>query len=152
MADDAATQSTSAWPLPKFYFQVQWGSQIMSFQEVSGLDIETQAIEFRAGNSPDFAVTQMPGVKKYTNVTMKKGVFVSDNKFWDWYSEIKMNTVKRSTVTISLLDETGAATMVWVLANAWPAKITGSNLDSNANEVAIESIEIAHQGISIESR
>ena len=83
---------------------------------------------------------------------MKKGVFVSDNKFWDWYSEIKMNTVKRSTVTISLLDETGAATMVWVLANAWPAKITGSNLDSNANEMPIESIEIAHEGISIESR
>uniref|UniRef100_A0A486XPI5 Phage tail protein n=1 Tax=Rheinheimera sp. BAL341 TaxID=1708203 RepID=A0A486XPI5_9GAMM len=64
-----------------------------------------------------------------------------------------MNTVKRVPVTISLLDETGAAaTMVWVLANAWPAKITGSNLDSDANEVAIESIEIAHEGISINNR
>jgi phage tail-like protein len=149
MADDGSAQSTSVWPLPKFYFQVKWDSEELSFQEVSGLDIEAQPIEYRHGNSKEFSTIKMPGIQKSGNITMKKGIFKSDNKFWDWFSEIKMNTIKRVPVTISLLDETGAATMVWTVKNAWPAKITGTDLKSDSNEVAIESIEIAHEGITI---
>jgi phage tail-like protein len=149
MADDGSAQSTTVWPLPKFYFQVKWDAEVMSFQEVSGLGIESQAIEYRHGDSPEFSVIKMPGIKKTGNVTMKKGVFKSDNKFWDWFNQIKMNTIKRLPVTISLLDEAGAPTMVWTLANAWPAKITGTDLKSNGNEVAIESIEIVHEGLTI---
>ena len=70
---------------------------------------------------------------------------------WEWFNEIKMNTIKRVPVTISLLDETGAGTMVWTLANAWPTKITGTDLKSDGNEVAIETIEIVHEGITIEN-
>jgi phage tail-like protein len=151
MADDGSAQSTSVWPLPKFHFQVKWDSEVMSFQEVSGLDIEAQPIEYRSGDSPEFSTIKMPGIKKSGNVTMKKGVFKSDNKFWDWFSQIKMNTVKRIPVTISLLDEEGSATMVWSLANAWPTKLTGTDLKSDGNEVAIETIEIAHEGITIEN-
>jgi len=149
MADDGSAQSTTVWPLPKFYFQVKWGDQEMSFQEVSGLDMEAQPIEYRHGDSKVFSVIKMPGIKKTGNVTMKKGVFKSDNKFWDWFSQIKMNTIKRLPVTISLLDEGGAPTMVWTLANAWPTKITGTDLKSDGNEVAVESIEIAHEGLEI---
>jgi phage tail-like protein len=151
MADDGSAQSTSVWPLPKFHFQVKWDSEVLSFQEVSGLDIEAQPIEYRHGDSPEFSTIKMPGIKKSGNVTMKKGVFKSDNKFWAWFNQIKMNTVKRIPVTISLLDESGAPTMVWSLANAWPTKITGTDLKSDGNEVAIESIEIAHEGITISS-
>ena len=122
MADDGSAQSKTVWPLPKFYFQVKWGSTVMSFQEVSGLDIETQPIEYRNGDSKEFSVIKMPGIKKTGNVTLKKGVFKSDNKFWDWFNQIKMNTIKRVPVTISLLDEGGAATVVWTLANAWPPR------------------------------
>ncbi len=151
MADDGSAQSTTVWPLPKFYFQVKWGDQEMSFQEVSGLDIEAQPIEYRHGDSKEFIVIKMPGIKKTGNVTMKKGVFKSDNKFWDWFNGIKMNTIKRVPVTISLLDEGGAPTMVWTLANAWPTKITGTDLKSDGNEVAVETIEIAHEGLTIAS-
>ncbi|MDF2177194.1 phage tail protein [Aliiglaciecola sp. CAU 1673] len=151
MADDGSAQSTSVWPLPKFYFQVKWDSQVMSFQEVSGLDIEAQIIEYRSGDNPVFSTIKMPGIKKSGNVTMKKGVYKSDNKFWDWFSQIKMNTIKRVPVTISLLDEAGSPTMVWTLANAWPTKITGTDLKSDGNEVAIETIEIAHEGITIDN-
>ena len=151
MADDGSAQSTSVWPLPKFHFQVKWDSQVMSFQEVSGLDIEAQPIEYRHGDSPEFSTVKMPGIKKCGNVTMKKGVFKSDNKFWDWFKQIKMNVIKRIPVTISLLDEEGKATMVWTLANAWPTKITGTDLKSDGNEVAIESMEIAHEGLTIEN-
>jgi len=149
MADDGSKQSTAVWPLPKFYFQVKWDSQVMSFQEVSGLDIQSEEIKYRHGDSPEFAVIKMPGLKKVGNVTMKKGVFKSDNKFWDWFNQIKMNTVKRVPVTISLLDETGAPTMVWTLANAWPTKITGTDLKAEGNEAAIETIEIVHEGLTI---
>jgi phage tail-like protein len=152
MADDGSAQSTAVWPMPKFFFQVKWGDQEMSFQEVSGLDVEAQPIEYRHGDSKVFSVIKMPGIKKTGNVTMKKGVFKSDNKFWAWFSQIKMNIIERVPVTISLLDEGGAPTMVWTLANAWPTKITGTDLKSDGNEVAVESIEIAHEGLTIENK
>jgi phage tail-like protein len=149
MADDGSQQSTNIWPMPKFYFQVKWDSAVMSFEEVSGLDVESQPIEYRHGDSPVYAAIKMPGLKKYGNVTMKKGVFKGDNKFWDWFNQIKMNTIKRVPVTISLLDESGKPTMVWTLINAWPTKITGTDLKAQGNEVAIETIEVAHEGLTI---
>jgi phage tail-like protein len=149
MTDDGSAQSTSVWPLPKFYFQVEWDSEKVSFQEVSGLDMEAPVIEYRRGDSPGFSTIKMPGIKKTGNVTMKKGVLKSDNKFRDWFNEIKMNTIKRKTITIKLLDESGSPTMIWTLANAWPTKITGTDLKSDGNEVTVETIEIAHEGITI---
>ena len=142
-------QSTNLWPIPKFRFKVQWDDVEIAFQEVSGLDVEAQPIEYRHGNSPGYSVLKMPGLKKYSDVTMKKGVFKGDNKFWDWFNQIKMNTVKRVPVTISLLDEEGKPTMVWTLTNAWPTKITGTDLKAEGNEVAIETIEVAHEGLTI---
>ena len=120
-----------------------------TFQEVSGLDVEAQIIEYRHGNSPEFSTIKMPGIKKYGNVTLKKGIFVKDNKFWDWFNKIKMNTIERQSVTISLLDEGGSPTMVWTLKNAWPTKITGTDMKSDGNEVAVETLEIAHEGLTI---
>jgi phage tail-like protein len=149
MADDGASQSATVWPMPKFYFRVKWDSNEMSFQEVSGLDIQSEEIKYRHGNSPVFSVIKMPGMKKFGNITMKKGVFKGDNKFWDWLNAIKMNTIKRVPVTISLLDEAGNDTMVWTLTNAWPTKISSTDLKSEGNEVAIESIEIVHEGLTI---
>ncbi len=107
MADDGSAQSTTVWPLPKFYFEVKWDAEVLSFQEVSGLDVEAQVIEYRHGDNPVFSTIKMPGMVQSGNVTLKKGVFKSDNKFWDWYNKIKMNTIARVPVTISLLDEAG---------------------------------------------
>jgi phage tail-like protein len=145
-------QSTNLWPIPKFRFKVEWDKAEMSFQEVSGLDVEAQPIEYRHGNSPSFSVIKMPGLKKYSDITMKKGVFKGDNKFWDWFNEIKMNTIARKPVTISLLDEEGKPTMIWKLQNAFPTKITGTDLKSQGNEAAIETIVIAHEGLVIENK
>lgn len=151
MADDGSAQTSNAqlWPLPKFYFEVKWDGNVMSFQEVSGLEVESEKIEYRAGDSPVHSKINMPGLKKYGNITMKKGTFVKDNKFWDWFNQIKQNTIKRIPLTISLLDESGAPTMVWSVTNAWPTKITGTDLKADDNDVAVETIEIAHEGITI---
>ena len=149
MAEDGSAQSESLWPMPKFYFEVKWDSEVLSFQEVSGLDVETEVLEYRSGDSPVFSKVKMPGMLKSGNVTMKKGVFAKDNKLFDWFNEIKMNTITRKPITISLLDEGGAPTMVWTLANAFPTKISGTDLRSDSNEIAVEMIEIAHEGLTI---
>jgi len=146
MVDDV---QDSVWPLPKFYFLVKIAGAEVAFQEVSGLDIESDVIEYRAGNSKVFSAVKMPGMIKSGNVTCKKGIFQKDSVFWDWFNQIKMNTISRQTVTISLLDQDGAPTMVWQLANAFPTKIAGTDLKADGNEVAVESIEFAHEGVTI---
>lgn len=138
------------WPLPKFYFSVQLGDDsTVSFQEVNGLESETKTIEYRHGNSKSFYPIKMPGIGRVGNVTMRKGIFTGDSKFWTWYEEIKYNTIKRRTVVIKLLDETGAPKMTWTLNNAWPTKITGTDLKSEGNEVAVESIEVAFETLTV---
>jgi phage tail-like protein len=148
----AGEKQDAIWPLPKFYFSVALGDdKSVNFQEVDGLDSETQVIEYRHGNSPVFYPIKMPGLGRVSNVTMRKGIFVNDAKFWDWYNEIKMNTIKRRTVVISLLDETGAPKRTWTLNNAWPTKITGTDLKSEGNEVAVESVEVAYETLTVAS-
>lgn len=146
----AGEKQDNNWPLPKFYFTVDWGSTTnIPFQEVSGLEIEAEPLEYRHGNSKVFSKINMPGMVKNNKVSMKKGVFVKDNAFWDWYNKIKLNTIERQNVVIKLLDEGGNPTMTWTLNNAWPTKISSTDLKSESNEVAIESIEIMHEGLTI---
>lgn len=151
MENDELTRSMDIWPMPKFYFQMEWDDEKALFQEVSGLDIETQVIEYRHGGSMDFATVKMPGIKKTGNVTLKKGVFKANNTFWDWFNKIKTNTVIRKAIIIKLLDESGATAMQWTLENAWPTKITDTDLKSDESEVAIECLEIAHEGITVKN-
>jgi phage tail-like protein len=82
---------------------------------------------------------------------LKKGVFVNDNNFWKWFEDIKMNNIKRETVTIQLLDERGNPTMTWTLSNAWPTKITATDMRADANEVAVETLELIHEGLTIQN-
>lgn len=148
----AGEAQNNIWPLPKFYFSVALGdNDAVSFQEVDGLESETQPIEYRHGNSPVFYPIKMPGLGRVGNVTMRKGIFVNDSNFWNWYNEIKMNTIARRTVVISLLDEEGNPKTTWTLNNAWPTKITGTDLKSEGNEVAVESVEIAYETLIIEA-
>ena len=80
------------WPLPKFYFSVDIGDFTdLPFQEVSGLDVETEIIEYRHGNSPNHGTIKMPGLVKHGDITLKKGVFANDNTFYDWISQVSLN-------------------------------------------------------------
>jgi phage tail-like protein len=150
MPDDGSAESAT-WPMPKFRFEVDLGTELtnVAFQEVSGMDTENQIIEYRKTNSPQFSTEKMPGIAKYGNIILKRGVFVNDNAFWKWYDSIKMNTIKRQTVLIKLLDENGKVTMQWQLDNAWPTKITSTDLKSDGNEVAVDTLEIAHEKLTI---
>lgn len=142
MADDGSTQSVATWPLVKFSFHVKWDDTELIFQEVTGLSSETQVIEYRGGSSKVYSTVKMPRIQKFGNVTLKKSMFLSDKAFWDKYNIITMNTYKRSTITISLLDEKNEVAMSWTLANAFPVKITVTDMKSDGNEVAYEKLTI----------
>lgn len=143
----AGEKQGAVWPMPKFFFRVSMEDMQFTCQEVSGLDAENDEIEYRAGNGKAFSTVKMPGLRKPSNVTCKKLLMAGDHGFWDWFSEINMNTIRRRAVKIELLDEIGAAAMTWTLSNAWPTKVTGADLKSAGNAVAIEAIEFVHEGI-----
>ena len=151
MPDDGASQSQTIWPLVKFSFKVMWDGAELIFQEVTGLSSETQIIEYRGGSNPVYSTVKMPGIQKFSNITLKKGIFKGDKALWDKYNAIKMNTYKRASIVISLLDEGQQVAMSWTLKNAFPSKITVTDMKSDANEVAVETMELAHEGLTITS-
>jgi phage tail-like protein len=139
------------YPLPVFHFKVEWGGQNVGFSEASGLTQEVQLIEYRDGNSPDYSTIKMPGLHKYNNITLKRGIMKGDNEFFKWLNTVKLNTIERRNLTISLLNEEHEAVMVWKAVNAFPVKVEGPGLKASGNEVAVESIEIAHEGLTLQN-
>jgi phage tail-like protein len=79
-------------------------------------------------------------------------VATTSSPFFAWFKSANLASVVRKDVTISLLDEAGGVTMVWTLSNAWPTKITGTDLKATGNEVAIETVVLAHEGLRVEGR
>lgn len=118
-----------------------------SFAEVSGLELELPVIEYRNG-SEDITVRKLPGLAKYTNITLRRGI-TGDLTFWNWILKGVHGQVQRTDMSIVLLDENRQEVMRWKVRRAWPCKWTGPNLNATANEVAIESLEIAHEGLEI---
>jgi len=140
-----------AYPLPVFHFQVEWGGTNIGFSEVSGLNIESQVIEYRDGANPAYSMMKMPGLQKFGNITLKRGITKSDNELFTWLNTTKLNTVERRDLIISLLNEEHEPVMSWKVVNAFPVKVEGPGLKATGNEVAIESIELAHEGAVIEN-
>ena len=138
------------YPLPKFHFQVEWGGSKLGFTEVSGLSVETDVIEYRDGLSPEYVKTKMPGMQKYGNITLKRGTFKGDNDFYDWWNTVALKEIERRDLTISMLNEKHEPVVTWKVKNAWPTKVQSTDLKSDGNEVAIETIEVAHEGLTVE--
>lgn len=139
------------YPLVKFHFQVEWGGTKIGFTEVSGLDVETEVVEYRHGASPEYSKTKMPGMQKFSNITLKRGTFASDNEYYTWWNTVKLNTIERRDITISLLNEEHEPVVTWKVKNAWPSKVQSTDLKADGNEVAIESMELVHEGLTIQN-
>jgi phage tail-like protein len=145
------------YPIPKFHFQVEWGDGFrIGFTEVSGLDFETEVIEYREGNSKKYNKSKQPGLTKYSDVTLKRGTFEGDYDFYKLWKESyyfqegnKTTSRYRRTITIKLLNESHEPIITWQLENAWAKKVQSTDLKADANEVAIESMEITHEGLTI---
>lgn len=139
----------ATYPLPKFHFQVQWGGVRIGFTEVTGLDMQVEAIEYREGSSPEYSKIKMPGMHKFSNITMKRGTIQGDSDFYKWMNTINLTISERRDIVISLLNESHEPVMTWKAKNAFPVKVQASDLKSDGNEVAIETLELAHEGLNI---
>jgi phage tail-like protein len=137
-------------PLTTYHFTVQWGGTRIAFTEVSGLDLELEVIHHREGSSPEYNDRLMPGRIKYSNLVFKRGVTANDNEFYQWINTANLNTIERRDITISLLDESHQPIVIWKVKNAFPVKYTSPILLANENNIAMEALEIAHEGFSIE--
>jgi phage tail-like protein len=139
------------YPLPKFHFRVEWGGSKIGFSEVTGLNIENEMIEYRDGASPEYHKIKMPGLQKFGNITLKRGMFNGDNEFFQWLNTVSLSKVERRDVSIALLNENHEPVYLWRVKNAFPVKVVAPDLKSDANEIAVETIEIAHEGLIIEA-
>ena len=139
------------YPLPKFHFELEWGGVRMGFTEVSGLDFETEVIEYLEGNLPTYNKTKQPGMTKFTDVTLKRGIVLDNLEYYEQWIKTAMFQEKkeqyRRTVTIKLLNEEHKAIIIWTLSKAWPSKIQSTDLKADANEVAIETMTLVHEGL-----
>jgi len=138
-------------PLPAFRFQVEWGGKRIGFTEVSGLDARTDPIEYREGSSQSAQMINIPGLKVNSAVTLKRGLMPNDNEFFQWYNTVRAGTVEKRDIVISLLDDENKPVMRWKLRDAWPVAIEAPAFNAMASEAAIETLELAHGGISIET-
>ncbi|NEQ45478.1 MAG: phage tail protein [Leptolyngbya sp. SIOISBB] len=139
------------YPLPKFHFQVEWGGTNISFTEVTGLEVTTEKLEYRGGASPEYNKLNFPGMQTYGDLTLKRGVFAGDNEFYAWWNTVALNTVERRDITISLLNESHEPVVIWKVKNAWPTKVTSTDLNSTATDVAVETLVLAHEGLTMEN-
>lgn len=149
MADDPKKN----YPLPKFHFQVEWGGTRIGFTEITGLSFETEVIEYREGSSPVYNKRKQPGLIKYSNVVLKRGVFLGDFEFFElWRKTMMFQEGKekfRRDINIKLLDEEHKPVITWSLSKAWPTKVEYGDLNADCNEILIESMELVHEGLSI---
>ncbi len=138
----------AGYPNPKFRYKVEIdGIEAGGFTEVTGNDITIEAIEYREGDMAAETPMKVPGLKKYGNLTLKQGL--ADSKvLYDWLATGLQGAVERKTVTITLNNDSQAAAASWQVINAWPTKYTAPDLNATASEIAIETLEIAHEGLT----
>lgn len=160
-----SNSSGLAYPLTKMNFLVTVAGVdgVAAFSEVTGVEASVDVIEFRQGNAGSLAPVKIPGLVKHGNITLKMG-YTASNKFKEWIiacvSE-QRKAIPRHNVTIELIDiNSGApATLVktssattpkqWILTNAWVCKYNAPDLDAKTSDVAIESVELAYEELTI---
>ncbi len=137
-------------PYLNFNFTVDIGvGDELGFSEVEGLAGEIEVIEYREGADRVNTARKLPGLAKYPNVMLKRGITGRTDLF-EWWKSVRDGQVQRRNVTITLLDEQRQPVLRWLLRNAWPVKLEGPTLNATGNEVAIETLELAHEGLEID--
>lgn len=134
------------YPLTKFHFRVEWGGQNGSFQEVTGLAGEIKSVTYRSGDDKSFIKQQIPGMKSFGALTLKRGTFPNDIEFFKWWNS---SPPERRDLVIQLLNTNHNPVMTWKIIRAFPTKVNATDLNANNDEVAIESIELVHEGIEM---
>jgi phage tail-like protein len=137
-------------PYRSFNFQlVIDGVPLGAFSECSGLTAEGDAVDYREGTDLIPNVRKLVGLRKYSNITLKRG-YTQDTSLWTWFTNIVNGLPDRRDVTIVLLNEQRQPVLRWHAESAWINKIEAPMFKASGNEVAMESVELVHEGLSIE--
>lgn len=120
-----------------------------AFAEAGGLTAEGDAVDYREGTDLQRNVRKLVGLRKYTNITLKRG-YTADASMWQWYVNIMNGQPDRRNVTIVLMNEAREPVLRWHAENAWINKIEGPAFKASGNEVAMESVELVHEGLTLE--
>ncbi len=137
----------AGYPHGRYRFRLEIdGLEAGGFSEVSGFDASIDVIEYREGDMVQTPM-KLPGLKKYGNITLKQGL-TDSLVLYEWIITGVEGPVDRKTITITALDEAGEAAASWQVINAWPTKYTAPDFNATSSEVAIESLEIAHEGMT----
>lgn len=136
-------------PYRNYRFKVEIkGMQVAAFSEVTGFDVSVNMSEYREGNEAATTTRKLPGLSKYSNITLKRGV-TDDMEVYTWANQIpSTGKCERKDVTLTLMDEEGKDSAVWQVINAWPVKYSVSEFKGQGNEVLIETLELAHEGMT----
>ena len=138
-------------PFKNYSFLVEIdGIASSAFKSVSGLAAEAEVIEYREGSDPVSSSRKLPGRVRYPNVRLSRGLTASRD-LWDWWETVVNGTVERRNVAITLLDDSRTPVLRWLLRDAWVAKFEAPELDASANEVAIETLELAHERLELDT-
>ena len=137
-------------PFRAFNFRIEIdGLAAGSFSECSGLSTDGDSVDYREGTDVPLTVRKLMGLRKYGNVTLKRG-YTPNRDLWNWYRNIVNGVADRRNGTIVLMDEERRDVMRWSIENAWVNKIEGPSFKANGNEVAMESVELVHEGLTLE--
>jgi phage tail-like protein len=137
-------------PYRNFNFIVEIdGIAKAAFQEVSGLGAEVDVVEYREGGDTSGAVRKLPGRVRYFPITLKRGI-TQDKSLWNWFKTVVNGAIQRANGSVVLLDSSRNEVLRWNFRDAWPSKWEGPSLCGEGNEIAIEILEIQHEGIELE--
>jgi len=133
-------------PFDNFNFKVEIDGIVRAaFQQCTGFDSTIDVIEHREGGENTTA-RKLPGLTKYSNISLKWGM-TDDMELYQWHRDAVLGQVQRRNGSIILLDRSGNETARWNFFNAWPTKYDGPDLNAEGNDVAIETLELAHEGV-----
>jgi phage tail-like protein len=134
-------------PVLAFRFAVELNSVFVAgFSEVSGLEAEIEVQEYREGGVNAYTHKRAGPVKYASNLTLKKGI-TDNTELWSWYRDVMRGKVERKTVDVVLMNSAGEEWRRWKLQRAYPVKWTGPDMRAAASEVAVETLELAHEGL-----
>lgn len=122
---------------------------VAAFSEASGMTSEGDVVDYRTGVDVPLTARKLPGLRKFGPITLKRGV-IQDSSLWDWYRNIATGIADRRNGTVVLMDEQRRDVLRWHFEAGWPNKIEGPSLKAAGNEVAIESVEIIVEDITLE--
>ncbi|MFZ2168854.1 MAG: phage tail protein [Methylococcaceae bacterium] len=136
---------TDPYRVYKFKIEID-GITRGGFREASGLDSSQDPIEYREGTDGLHA-KKLPGLNKSSNISLKWGI-TDDAQLWEWRKKSIDGKVERKNGSIVLYNDAGEEKIRWNFMEGWPTKWTGPSFNATGNEVAIETLEIAHEGLT----